>query len=364
MSRFGKIFFLCTVFMLLSLSNNAQVRKFSNEFLNIGVDARALGMSRSVVSTVSDATSGYWNPAGLVNVEGYDFAIMHSEYFASIAKYDYLSGAMPVDATSAVGVSVIRFGVDDILDTSELIDRDGNVDYDRVNLFSAADYAFVISYARQAPKEGLSYGANVKLIYRNIGEFANAYGFGFDLGLQYHVNKWNFGAVLKDATTTFNAWAINEEELTNTLAFSDTSQVFFNEAPEDGIELTAPRLIVGVGREFRLTDKVTLTTEFNSDMTFDGKKNTVVRSEVINIDPNFGFEIGYKDFVFLRGGVGNFQYEQDFNSQESLSFQPNLGIGFKYKNVAVDYALTDIGDQSTAVFSNVFSIKVKFAKKN
>ena len=45
------------------------VRSYSNEFLNIGVDAAALGMSNAVVASTSDVNAGYWNPAGLVNLE-------------------------------------------------------------------------------------------------------------------------------------------------------------------------------------------------------------------------------------------------------------------------------------------------------
>lgn len=174
--------FVALCAFLLSVSAEAQVRKYSNEFLSIGVDARALGMSNAVVASVQDVTAGYWNPAGLVHLrERWEIGLMHAEYFAGIANYDYLAGATPVDDQSTFGASLIRFGVDDILDTSELIDQDGNIDYDRINLFSAADYALLLSYARNTNIEGLSLGGNVKLIYRGIGDFADAFGFGFDL---------------------------------------------------------------------------------------------------------------------------------------------------------------------------------------
>jgi hypothetical protein len=39
-------------------------------------------------------------------------------------------------------------------------------------------------------------------------------------------------------------------------------------------------------------------------------------------------------------------------------FQPNIGLGFKYKGIQVDYALTDLGNQSAAIYSNIFSVKV------
>ena len=94
-------------------------RKYSNEFMNIGVDASALGMSNAVVASTADVNSGYWNPAGLVHLDDNQIAFMHSSYFANIANYNYMAFAMPLDDLSAIGVSLIRFGVDDILETME-----------------------------------------------------------------------------------------------------------------------------------------------------------------------------------------------------------------------------------------------------
>jgi len=135
-------------FLLLPLVINAQaLRNYSNEFLTIGVDAAALGMSRSVVASTNDVNAGYWNPAGLVNIKDYQGSLMYSSYFAGIASYNYAAFAMPIDKQSALGISIIRFGVDDILNTTELIDNQGNIDFNRISLFSAADYALNISYA-------------------------------------------------------------------------------------------------------------------------------------------------------------------------------------------------------------------------
>lgn len=348
-----------TVFLLLLLPliSFGQGRKYSNEFLNIGVDARALAMSNSVIASSGDANSGYWNPAGLARVrDSWQASLMHAEYFASIAQYDYASYVMPVDAVSTAGVSVIRFGVDDILDTTELIDNEGNVDYDRISRFSAADYALIGSYARNSKSiPNFRYGGNVKIIYRQIGDFASSIGFGFDLGAQYSIGKWDFGATIRDVTSTFNAWNFNEEKLED--VFAQTG----NELPSENLELTIPRLLMGVGRSFDLDDKYTLHTEINLDMTFDGRRNTLVSADFGSIDPGFGFEIGYRKFAFLRGGLGNIQRELDFNNNRSYTMQPNLGLGIKYRGIHIDYALTDIGNVSAALYSNIFSVKFNFA---
>ena len=137
---------------------------------------------------------------------------MHASYFANIAQYDYAGFAMPIDDRSAIGISVIRFAVDDILNTTQLIDSEGNINYDRISLFSTADYGVTFSYARKLPLDGLNYGINAKVIRRVIGDFASSWGFGFDAGIQFERNDWKFGLMLRDITTTYNTWIIDEDK--------------------------------------------------------------------------------------------------------------------------------------------------------
>jgi hypothetical protein len=178
--------------------------------MNIGVDAAALGMSNAVTASTTDVNSGYWNPAGLVHLEDHQIALMHASYYANIAQYDYIAYAKPIDDESSWGISLIRFGVDDIMDTTELIDSQGNIDYNRISLFSSVDYAFTFSYARKLQVPGFQYGVNAKVIRRIIGEFAGSWGFGLDLGFQFEKNDWQYGLMLRDITTTYNVWNINE----------------------------------------------------------------------------------------------------------------------------------------------------------
>ena len=183
-----------------SISLLAQV-KYSNEFLKIGVGARALGMSNSAIAGTHDVTSSYWNPAGLVRMEDdYQLAAMHAEIFAGIAGYNYFGLGLKLDDKSAISVSLIRFGVDDIPNTSRLIDNEGNIDFNRVAFFSAADYAGIFSYSRKTNIEGLSLGGNAKIIHRRVGDFSKAWGFGLDAGAQYVKNNWTFAAMGRDIT--------------------------------------------------------------------------------------------------------------------------------------------------------------------
>lgn len=347
--------YLLIVFTCITTLVTAQsTRKYSNEFMNIGVDAAALGMSNAVSSFTSDVNSGYWNPAGLVNIEDSQLALMHSSYFANIANYNYIAYAMPLDKESAIGISLIRFGVDDILDTTQLIDDQGNINYDRIELFSTADYGLTFSYARKLKFEGFSYGVNAKIIRRIIGDFASSWGFGLDAGIQFESkNNWKFGIMARDITTTFNAWTINEDKFAQISGAIDGE----NQTLPETTELTIPKLQIGMSKKFIFHYDYSLITALDLNVRFE-ENNDIFSTSVASINPALGFEFGYTDLVFLRAGVGNFQNELQFDDSESVTFQPNFGVGFKYRGIQIDYAFTDIGDQSAALYSNVFSLKL------
>jgi len=349
------LFFLVFFFSGLSLFSQTSAPKYSNEFLSVGVGARAFAMGNVAVASQTGVESAYWNPASLIELnKKYELSAMHAEYFAGMAAYDYVGLGIKLDNKSSLALSVIRYGVDDIPNTLELIDKDGNIRYDLVSTFSAADYAFLFSYAKNTNIKGLSIGGNVKLIYRHTGDFASAYGFGIDAAVKYKKGNWKFGALLRDASSTFNAWIFKTDNLED--VFNNTG----NEIPENSTEVTLPRLILGMSRDVKLTDKVSVLAELDADFTFDGKRHTLIEGDPVSIDPHMGLEFQYQNLIYLRMGVGNIQRETDFQQKESLVFQPNLGLGIHYKNFRLDYALTDIGDQSIAKYSNVFSLSYAF----
>jgi len=337
----------------------AQLRTYSNEFLSLGVGARGLAMGNAQVASTNDITAGFWNPAGLTHLKNVQVGAMHAEWFAGIGKYDYLSIAAPFGTNNRVlGATLIRFGVDDIPNTLFIVDPDGSVDYEKLSTFSAADYALLLSYA-QSIKERLTVGANVKIIHRRVGKFATSWGFGLDVGAQYQASD-NFilGLTIKDLTTTFNAWSFNftEEEK---LALEAADNII----PSSSTELTGQRIIFGGAYYLNFSDKIGLLAELDADITIDGKRNVLIKTDPISLDPHLGFELSYDQAIFLRAGLNNIQEIKD-GEGTNLSIQPNLGIGLRFKSVMLDYAFTNFNNVSDGTFSHVFSLKIDFDATN
>ncbi|MDQ3683276.1 MAG: PorV/PorQ family protein [Bacteroidota bacterium] len=348
--------------LIISINAHAQFRKYSNEFLNIGVGARGLAMGSAQVASVNDGTAGYWNPAGLTGVKDKpNVNIMHAEYFSGIGKYDYASIALPLAGNKrTLGITALRFGVDDIPNTLFLVEPDGTINYNNIKEFSSSDYAFLISLAqtlKESANKKVQFGVNAKIIHRSVGSFAKAWGFGLDAGLQIQANKWKFGFAGRDITTTFNSWSFNFTEKEKEALYLTN-----NDIPVKSTEMTAPRLIAGVARDFKLSKKVGLLAEANLDFTFDGQRNTLISADPVSIDPKLGLEANINNVVFIRGGINNFQRaladKDTVNQTKVWIYQPSLGAGFRLQNVRIDYAFTNLANQSSSLYTHVFSLQL------
>ena len=345
----------------------AQFRKYSNEFLNIGAGARALGMGGANIATVRDGTSGYWNPARLTKINEHpSLSLMHAEYFAGIGKYDFGGIAIPVkDSRRSLGFSLMRFGIDDIPNTLFLVEPDGTVNYNNIETFSSADYAFLFSLAqvlKETDDVTISLGGNAKIIHRSVGKFAKSWGFGIDAGLSIDADKWKLGAVLRDATTTFNSWSFSFSEKEKEVLYMTN-----NDIPEKSYELTAPRLLLGGAYRFDFSEKLNLLAEASLETTFDGERNTLISTSAFSIDPRAGLEFNYNNIFYLRGGVSNFQQAlkdgDTTNLQKVWIFQPAMGAGFRINNVGIDYAFTNLANQSSPLYTHIISLNIEIWKK-
>ncbi|MEZ4848376.1 MAG: hypothetical protein R3B93_07100 [Bacteroidia bacterium] len=366
-------YFCATLALVLSISSifsqegqdapSTSAPKYSNEFLKIGIGARAFGMGNAQVGIIDDVTAGYWNPAGLSaeNAPVYpEVSLMHASYFANIASYNYVGFSMPIDSSTnrSFGVTVIRLGIDDIPNTLNLVEPDGSINYDRIQSFSTTDFAALFSYA-WAPQRvpGLSLGTNLKIIYRGIGRFANAWGFGLDVAAKYSRKNLQLGLMVTDVTNTFNAWTFNTETFEE--AFINTGNV----VPQNSIELTRPAVRLGVGYDFNVTRRLNLLLALDNDLYLDGNRSSaIIKGNGLSLEPRAGMELAYlnsqyRKVAFLRAGVFNLQNIKDVDGNEVLGLFPTAGVGVVVKNFQIDYALANIGNLSENLHTHIVSLK-------
>lgn len=218
------------------LPSGLQAAKYAGEFMALGGGARAMGMGGAFIAVADDATTCFWNPAGLASFgprasapDAWQAVLMHSERFGDLIDYNFLSAAFPTgDGTSGWGVSVIHMGIDDIrvipLAPGMIGNSDGddrfepeqgeyiNFDYKDFPLESANDVAVFVSYA-QAVRFGAA-GASVKIIRNDQIAGVSSFGIGIDLGFLRR-DLWRdlaVGAKLQDATGTYIGWSTGEKE--------------------------------------------------------------------------------------------------------------------------------------------------------
>ncbi len=348
---------LFSLFIGGTLKAQVSLPKYVNSFLEIGATARGIALSNAQTATIDDASAGFWNPAGLLNIKDkYAGTLMYSPYLSGEASYNYAGFATSIDQKSHLGVSVIRFAIDDIPDTRFLL-NDGQINYDNVRSFSSAEYAFLLSYARKFPiLKDFKFGANFKIIHKSVGIFGNAWGYGIDVGAQTKVNKFLLGLVAKDITGTFNHWSYNSDALFDT--FSKTG----NTIPENSIEVSLPSihfdaalpLFYNIKKREDLTIGIQPIVGFVA--TFDGERNTLIRTGITSIDPRLGLELSYNNAFFVRSGLGKFQRVLDDKQEKKLVSELTFGIGVKIKKLWIDYALNNTGRNLGRLHSHTFAI--------
>lgn len=328
------------VALLAAAPADAQrVAKYGADFLAGGVGARALGMGGVHVALAEDVTAGYWNPAGLQRIDFPQASYMHAERFGGIVQFDYGAVAVPLDGRSTLGVSFFRSGVDDIPNTLDAWEN-GQPRADRVSFFSAADYAFFVSYAREI-RDGLTLGGTAKLVQRSIGDFASAWGYSADVGAQYQLGSYVVGVTLQDITGMLQSWSVDREALRGLEEnYENEGDLGFGEMPQGGAEIVLPvaRLGAGVAR-VPLTGDLALTAGLDLDIAFDGQRSYALNLGDASFHPRLGAEVDFRNLVALRLGISDVTTSERFGTQ----LTPTVGAGVNLGPLAVDYGFGDFG---------------------
>ncbi len=309
-----KISFLIFFFAVVEVFPQTTIGKYAGEFLAIGVGARSSGLGGAYVAVANDVTAAYWNPAALARIDYPQISLMHEEHFGDLVNYNYGAVALPYGKDMSFAVSLIRLSIDGIPDTRNAgIDEDGNpinytnslypgwrLDYSKITQFSNSDYALYFTFAKRQT-ENFYWGANVKLIKRDIAEY-DALGIGFDIGAWYsYGDNWFFGANLMDVTTTLVAWNTGKNDL------------------------ISPTLKIGTGYNLQIS-KLSVLPTIDFDIRFENRQfASTFNVGPISFDPKMGVEINYAGLFSVRGGYTDVQ-------------QFTIGAGIKLPKLYIDYS--------------------------
>lgn len=145
-------------------------------FLGIAVGARALGMGGAFVAVANDATSLYWNPAGIARLSRYEVVLLHTDWISDLS-FDFVGMVFPLGNAGALGVQTAILSMGEMEVTTEKY-QDGTGLF-----FDASDLALGVSYAFSLTNR-FSIGFTGKYIQQKIWH-ESAEGMAFDIGTIY-----------------------------------------------------------------------------------------------------------------------------------------------------------------------------------
>lgn len=310
-----------------SFAGGLTTAKYAGEFLGLGVGGRSLGMGGAYVAVAQDVTAGYWNPAGLAFLQYPEVMLMHSRQFSGVVNYDYGSFGLPVGGKSSLGFSLIRLGVDGINETAlrnpnvgigeTYVDENGqlvrNTPY-VVDTFGATDYALFLTYSKRV-SQTFSYGGNVKLINRSIGD-NSAWGVGFDVGFLFNpTSKLLVGVNLQDVTSTMLAWDTGRRELI---------------VPSIRTGVTYPIQFSVLGGQIQ--------PSLDFIFRFENRREAALANIGRNsLDISMGWEYKYQDAFSVRFGLSDLGQSATEIHQSGMG-QFTAGVGLHFPKLDVDYA--------------------------
>jgi hypothetical protein len=300
----------------------AVAKKFAGEFMASGGGARALGMGGAFAGIANDASTIYWNPAGISGFEKRQALFMHSERFGDLVNYNFASFVSPTTLVSAdreasFGIGLIHLGVDDIPITNHLQyeERNGTPGFqpeegDRLLYDAAAlpkegnnDFALFGSFALKTSYGRV--GGTLKLIYTDAVAGYSATGIGLDLGYlkrDLFVSRLDIGMKLQDITGTYISWSTGTNEF------------------------IAPSVKLGLAYAIPAPSlNASLILAADTDVFFEDRRGaSQFWVETFSTDLHLGAELIFQEKVMVRGGLdaGN----------------ATAGAGFRIGIIGLDYA--------------------------
>jgi hypothetical protein len=315
--------------VVFALPATARATRLAGEFMAVGGGARALGMGGAFAAVAGDASTVYWNPAGISGMEKRQALAMHSERFGDLVNYNFGAYVQPTgflgeEYEAAFGLGLIHLGVDDLIVTNHLrlVDEDGDGKGDQLldrngdpfvfeDLPRESDNAFALLGTFAVKTEYGRVGGTLKLIYNDAIDDESSTGIGIDLGFlrrDFLFERLDVGVKIQDATGTYISWSTGTNEF------------------------IIPMVKVGAAYEIApegLNGSLLLAADV--DVFYDDRRSaSQFWVETASADLHVGAEAQFQNTVMVRGGFDGGRGFDQLNA--------TAGAGLRFRSLGFDYA--------------------------
>jgi len=306
-------------------------------FLEVGVGSRAIGMGGAFVAVANDATTLYWNPAGLAELTGAEAVFERIDWLADI-HFNFFGAAVPMGAFGTLGVSINAMTVPkDKVRT--LVYQDGTGEQ-----FDASSIAAGLSYAFRLT-DRFAIGFNAKYISERIWH-ESAASFAFDVGTMYHTGFEG----LRIGAAISNFGPDMQMSGSDLLIYHDIDPLKLGNNDKITGNLETDKWPLPLNMQFGIAYDINFGKTFCLTTAVDAI-HPINDTEYVNV----GAELNLFDILFVRGG---YKAIGQVNGEQGVT----LGCGLQYRlfgqsMIHVDYAYADFGRLEAA---NRFTLRLNF----
>ncbi|MBN1543704.1 PorV/PorQ family protein [candidate division KSB1 bacterium] len=311
------------------------------QVLKMNVGVRGIGMGNAFVAGSQDATSIFWNPAGLGMMTRPEAVLTHINMPAEV-NYDVIGLAYPFAGIGTFGISIAALYMDDMMvRTPEMPNGTGE-------MFTASDFVVQLSYSRQLSTL-FSFGVTGKYIREDLYDYS-ASGIAFDAGLHYQTGFRGMKMAMVIANFGPDQAFDGEYQDWRTVSGQATG---VPEVIQMEKHLLPMIFRVGVFGDLEQLTGLSMGDGMRGNVGLQFEHPSDVAERV-----NVGAEFWFQNLIAIRGGY-NINYDTETFTAGLGFIQELAGFGIK-----LDYAYAGMGDLTdTSSFMNSphrFSLGIQF----